>query len=252
MKIATHSIMRDVYQPYLIEWLEHHRSIGIDHFFIYDNDSVVPISESIKDLPFNSNITIELIHGLTSLPELNVQEESYIKFLSSIQGSHLPHYDRVAFIDEDEFIICENNDIKETLKNYLAYPALALSWRMFGSSGLMNRTPDPQMKKFTKHSTQYFEPNTIIKSIVNPYLVKDIINPHAFSYHFGHCVNVNKVPIEGYYAPPVHQIAWINHYWTRSCEEWAIKAARGSAWSGRGCVQIQFDDLEANCIESIA
>jgi hypothetical protein len=252
MKIATHSMMRDVYQPYLIEWLDHHRSIGIDHFFIYDNDSIVPISESIKDVLFNSDITIELIHGRTSLPDLNVQEESFTKFLSAIQESKLPHYDRVAFIDEDEFIICENNDIKETLKNYISYPALALSWLMFGSSGLINQTPEPQMKKFIKRSTRYYEPNTIIKSIVNPYLVKDIINPHAFSYHFGNCVNVNKVPIEGYYAPPVHQIAWVNHYWVRSREEWLIKLAKGNAWFNKDREQIQFDDLEANCIESIA
>lgn len=242
--------MKNIYEPYLIEWLNHHHSLGVDHFFIYDNDSKVPITESIKDIRFNSDISVELAPGKSS-SILNIQMQSYTKFLSDIQESRLPHYDRVAFIDEDEFIICENSSIKETLKNYLSYPALGLSWKVFGSSGLINQTPEPQMKKFTKHTGRYYEANINIKSIVNPYLVKAAINPHSFSYHFGQCVNIHKIPIEGSFAYPVHQTIWINHYWTRSLEEWKLKAERGSPDNGQKRNLSMFDELEANCTESV-
>ncbi|MCJ7761672.1 glycosyltransferase family 2 protein [Candidatus Bathyarchaeota archaeon] len=250
MKIAIHCLMKNVYKPYLQEWLDHHRSIGVDHFFLFDNDSEVPLSETIKDIP-NSDISIELAHG-KALPSLNIQMASYDHFLSAIQEATLPHYDRVAFIDEDEFIICANNNLKATLNDYLGYPAISLSWKMFGSSGLLTRTPEPQMKKFTKYTGIYYRGNVNIKCIVNPYLVKKAVDPHSFTYHMGTCVNTHKIPIEGHYSCAVHEIAWINHYWTRSLEEWKLKAERGSPNNGQKRDLTMFDELNYNCTETIA
>ena len=47
MKVGICAIIKDCYEPYLLEWLVYHRSIGVDLFFIYDNESTVPIIEML-------------------------------------------------------------------------------------------------------------------------------------------------------------------------------------------------------------
>ena len=54
MKISVCLLIRDE-NEYLEEWLNWHRNIGIEHFYIYDNMSRIPISETIQDC---SDVTI--------------------------------------------------------------------------------------------------------------------------------------------------------------------------------------------------
>jgi len=156
MKVGIQTIIRDSYEPYLLEWLNYHHSIGVDLFFIYDNESVVPIIKTIKNLNFRKDIHIENISGLAS-PTCNIQRLSYLKFLTDIRAGTLPHCDRVAFIDEDEFIICENGNIKKTLEGYVEFSAIAINWRIFGSSGLIEQSPIPQMEKFTSYTDSSYK-----------------------------------------------------------------------------------------------
>lgn len=240
-------MMRDVYKPYLDEWLTHHRSIGVDHFFIYDHDSIEPLAKILKD---QSDITVSPIHGTPS-KDLDIHRVSYLTFLGLIQNGLLPHFDRVAFIDEDEFITCVNKDLKKTLENYLEFPALGISWRMFGSSGLLTRTPELQSRKFTKYTGAYYHSNINIKSIVNPYLVKDVLSAHSFSYYLGNCVSEHKIVIPSHYSYPSYDIIWLTHYWTRSKEEFIAKATRGIAENGEARNLLMLDDVDKNCTETI-
>ena len=237
MKVAIQAAIKDIYEPYLSEWLNHHRSIGVDYFFLYDNESRIPLTADRSDM------YVEKISD--KIPQLR----SYRKCLADINSGALPFCDRVAFIDEDEFIICENNDIKETLSEYAEFSALGISWRMFGSSGLLAQTPEPQMKKFTHYAGPEADINNHIKSIVNPFLVKEALNPHYFSYTKGNCVNIDKVIIEEAFTKPIYRKLWINHYWTRSLEEWYIKVVRGRADSDDKRDLKMFDDLNSLCTE---
>lgn len=251
MKVGIQTVMRDTYQPYLIEWLNYHKSIGVDYFFLYDNESIVSLIEAVENIPFKKDIFIHPISGLPS-PTIDIQKISYLKFLSDIQSNFLPHCDRVAFIDEDEFIICENGDIKKTLEDYAEFSGIGISWRIFGSSGLSSQTSDSQMKKFTRYTNSTYRANVNIKSIVNPYLVKDTLNPHIFSYTKGFCVDIDKNPIEGsFIMSPIYKKLWINHYFTRSLEEWVEKVERGQADTGQKRDFNMLNDIDTNCMESI-
>jgi hypothetical protein len=228
--------MKDIYKPYLKEWLDHHRSIGVDWFFIYDNDSAVSL------MSMDNNVIINKISGKA------MQIPAYEKCLSDMKTGKLPACDRLAFIDEDEFIVCENGDIKKTLEDYAEFPALGITWRMFGSSGLKDKTPEPQRKKFTQHTTGHpYERH--IKSIVDPLRTTGSSgNPHAFFYIAGACVNVEKIPVDGTFTTPIYRKIWIDHYYTRSLEEWKEKMVRGradTATEGRRFELI--DEIDANC-----
>lgn len=215
MKVGICAIMKDVYEPYLQEWLEHHRSIGIDYFFIYDNESEIPTVIDGED------VIVERVFGKAR--QIPVYEQCLFEMKSGI----LPHCDRLAFIDEDEFIRCESGDIKQTLSEYSDYPAIGLSWRVFGSSGLKLKTPEPQQSKFTQFTHGHPYENHI-KSIVDPSrTICSSGTPHDFKYSSGNCVNVDKDPIEGPFSAPIYRKIWIDHYYTRSLEEWKEKIAKG-------------------------
>jgi hypothetical protein len=236
MKVGICAIMKDVYEPYLMEWLSHHRSIGVDWFFIYDNDSTIPM------MSFDEDVIIHKISGKA------MQMVAYDKCLSDMAYGFLPSCDRVAFIDEDEFIICENGDIKKTLELYTDFPALGITWRVFGSSGLKERTPEPQRSKFTQYTIGHpYEQH--IKSIVDPSrTIGSSGNPHAFVYTRGNCVNVDKEPVEGPFTTPIYHTIWIDHYYTRSLQEWKDKVAEDRVDTGRPGREFKlFDEIDANC-----
>jgi hypothetical protein len=83
------------------------------------------------------------------------------------------------------------------------------------------------MEKFV-HPTSPSNPvNQNVKSIVNPLKVKrPRRNPHTFTYFEGLAVDVNRKPLAGLFRTPTYKKIWVNHYYTRSQEEWEIKRKR--------------------------
>lgn len=242
MKVGICAIIKDCYEPYLLEWFNYHHSLGIDYFFIYDNESEISISEIVNELPFNGNIYIETITGSVK------QLAAYNKCLDDIKSGVLPVCDKVAFIDDDEFIICES-DFKETLKEYEEFSGLGISWRMFGSSGIKEQTPEGQRTKFTQHTKDDFKDNCHIKSIVNPFLAEIARDPHSFKYSKGNCVNVNKEVVEAAFMTPIYKKIWLDHYFTRSLDEWNEKMVRGRSDVNVTRTLSEFYDIDFNCSE---
>lgn len=229
MKVGICAIIKDCYEPYLIEWLQYHHDIGVDYFFIFDNDSAIPVSEITNKVPFCGDIYHGAIHGL------GVQGIAYGLCLRRVQLDW-PLPDWLAFIDEDEFIRCENGDIRSCLKGYENYSGVGLNWRIFGSSGLEQRTPERQRDKFVMYTGAEWPPNRHIKSIVNPLKVSHCLTPHHFAYQEGFCVDVEKKRVPGngpFVDPPIYKTMWIDHYFTRSLEEWMEKIKRPRADSGK-------------------
>jgi hypothetical protein len=246
MKIGICAIIKDCYKPYLLEWLNHHISIGVDYFFIYDNESAIPIAEII-DPSFFKNIYIKIVSGK------GIQMPVYDSCIADVKAGKLPACDWLAFIDEDEFIHCENGDIKKTLQEYAGYSGVAINWRVFGSSGIINKTPRPQREKFLSYTRPEYKQNLHIKSIVNPLLVSGAAgNPHAFNYISGCCVNVDKRPVYGPFSEPVYKKIWLDHYYTRSAEEWKEKINKGRADTALHERPFSlFDEVNANCIDRV-
>jgi len=244
MKVGICAIIKDCYTPYLFEWLKYHRSIGVDYFFIYDNESEMPIGDTLERyfLQGMEGIHVETIVG-------NIKQiPAYHKCLEGIKSGALPFCDRIAFIDDDEFINCENGNIKETLKEYEEFSGLGINWRVFGSSGIKEKTPEGQRVKFTQHTTADFPPNRHIKSIVNPFVTeKTAGNPHSFIYSEGHCVNVNKEIIPNALTAPIYEKIWLDHYFTRSLEEWEEKTKRGRSDLDVARSLSEFYEVDFNC-----
>jgi hypothetical protein len=121
----------------------------------------------------------------------------------------------------------------------------------FGSSGHLTK----QKSIINSYLKGIPHDKGLIKSIVNTDYVNECKNPHSFSYKNGYyCVNELGIKIisEQYnaFSLPISQTKiQINHYITRSLEEFEIKLKRGGGNNkkSRGIkLRKRFDDLEVN------
>jgi hypothetical protein len=206
---------------YLPEWITHHRLMGATRFYIYDNESKVPVSESVK--PYDhGDITV------IPFPGRGVQIKAYADAVSVVSGLSF----WLAIMDPDEFLIpTRGKDVIEVLGEFEKNAALCVNWLMFGSSGHKTRPSGLQFDVYTKRNPESSKVNTHVKSIVRPGLVVRPQNPHSFVYSGGlSAVNERGVKVEGAFSDPVSvSKIRINHYFTRSQAEYVAKISKGDA-----------------------
>jgi hypothetical protein len=226
---------------YLQEWISYHLKIGVEHFYIYDNESVVPVEDTLRELGLLQHATIIPIKGPSK------QTKAYKSCLKNF-GTQSRW---IGFIDMDEFLVPKSTDgdLPGFLKDYESYGGLGVNWLIFGSSGFKARTDESQLSRFVLRSELDFMPNTHIKSIVQPRYVRRILNPHAFKYRFGRfCVNENFERIKDAFSPTSVQKIQLNHYYCRSQEEYEEKIKRGR--SDNVNLKRKMDDFRAHDLPS--
>ena len=207
---------------YLNEWISYHRKIGVEQFYIYDNESKIPVTSTL------ANLIQEKVVVVTKITGSAVQCEAYKLCLKK--------YGRksrwIGFIDLDEFIVPKSTsgDLKRFLQDYEQYGAVGINWLMFGSSGLTEKSKEPQYKRFIYRSSESHHENNHIKSIVQPKYTKEVVTPHSFTYSKKrHCVNENGEIIDGPFSLNSTKKIQLNHYFCRSLEEFTQKMIRGRA-----------------------
>lgn len=236
MKIGICAIMKDINPKYFLEWIEWHEKIGVSYFFIYDNDSAIPIQVSLEQQQY---IKVLLIHGKQQ------QCNAYNDCTKKIKGGLFPNCDWVAFIDDDEFIVLESGNLTDLLSTQIN-SGVALNWIVYGAS----KDEDfdkPQMEKYKNHFPLNHEWHKHIKSIVNPFKVAQWTNPHYCHYIKGGCVDMQERTVVGPFTKtPYHEKAWINHYYVRSRKEFELKIQRGRSDNKSGIYpeQITYDFIE--------
>lgn len=203
---AVCAIAKDEPEHYVREWLDWHRSAGVDRFFIYDNGGWVVRRNDVTVLPCIGE---------------RMQVPAYNHCLRNCGNA-----DFLAFLDLDEFMIGPVVERLKTVEN-----ALALNWKLFGSSGLEWNPCGRQMGVFRLHMRPNMGVCAHVKCVVRPSRTIRMANPHHGEYvgsgtqetfegrRFLGAFN----PMEGFEG------AWINHYFTRSIYDWRKKAAKGGA-----------------------
>ncbi len=205
--------------PFLREWLAYHAHVGVEHFFLYDNGSSVPMRESLGEFAASDMVTVLNASGKA------MQLTAYNHCLSEF-GSR---FFWLGFCDIDEFICAHTgDDIRPLLAEYEEYGALALSWRMFGSNGHEKRPQGLVIDAYTRYLA---EADPHIKSIVRPAKTTGCRNAHAFGYVRGEvCVNERHdvIPAGSPFWLPSYEKIWLNHYFYKSRHDFAEKLHRGS------------------------
>ena len=241
---------------YIKEWLDYHLLAGVDHFFLYDNDSTDDYNEIIA--PYVAAGLVTSVY----MPGGSAQFAAYSFALRNWR--FLCRY--MAFIDLDEFIYPKTNQsIVELTDEILSLDGqaagVAINWQMFGSNG--QKTADFSrgvLERFTRRApVDWVVPipqrdipggNSQIKTVLNPRKVYTFFNGHNPLY-YGTNYAINEVGgrCDSYYNDPVtaEKIA-VNHYNVKSREEHLRKVARGRA--DKGGLTEETADKGENCIDT--
>jgi hypothetical protein len=164
--------------PYLPEWIEFHRLMGVEQFFLYDNLSANGGSEVLE--PW-------VREGVVSISDCSIplgqggQDWAYADALERAR-------DRtrwLAFIDLDEFMFSPADLLPDVLTEYEEHPGVLVNWQVYGSSGLITKPDGLVIESFVQRAKMQWVRNRRVKSIVDPTRAVRPIGPHFFEYADG-------------------------------------------------------------------
>jgi hypothetical protein len=202
---------------FMPEFIAHHRLLGVEHFYLYDNNSSDEIATVLA--PFIERGLVTII----TWPTIPATPSCYRHFFEN----HGTDAQWVAFIDADEFII-ERTDgaLMEHLTRMGSRPALGINYRYFGSSG-HERIPDGLLLEAFQRGDDRMDDH--VKVVAQPGQVLSFYNSHNFIYRSaGLARGVSGNMIFGTFSEPaVGSSLELNHYVYRSRQDYLGKLALG-------------------------
>ena len=217
---------------YLEEWLNYHLAAGVDHFYIYDNDSTDDTAEILE--PYIEAELVDYFPASGKFMKIPIYNDAVRQFKFATKY--------MAFIDCNEFIFPKNGQsivelVDEVFSQDERLAGLVVNWQVFGSSNLETANFEKGvLERFTRRAPRnWFElptdktsgfGNVYVKTIANPRFIRSIVNPH-FAFFFDGKFAINSagghVPYWG--CEPVTDKIVINNYFTKSKEEFQSKSS---------------------------
>ena len=227
------------------EWVAYQFAVGFDHVHIYDNDSIVPVANTLRKWIAKGKVSVELISGRKR------QCLCYSLYLRKSDSKW------VAFIDCDEFILPHQvDDIKLVLQDFETFGGLGVTWKVFGSSGHIIRPHGLVIESYAKTSNGFFDvtPHNRerwpqYKTIAQPEFARSFPNPHFALYRSGrYAVNEQKqkMPCRSHGPASLRSIQ-INHYFVKSAEDFKAKQQRRGPNSDRARTSKEWNHVERWC-----
>lgn len=208
--------------PYFKEWIEWHRSQGVEKFYIYDNESTDCTKEVLA--PYIETGLVEYTFFPGQKKQLAAYDDCFER--------HRLETRWLAVIDLDEFIVpIKDKNIPDFLRRMEKFSAVEINWLCYGSSGAKTKEPGGVMERFRKHSHPEHRLNTHVKSIVDPRRVCTMTGCHEAARMSGKVVDSHGIPLTKGRGDrtPQQDVIRINHYAIKSYEEFLSKRARGRA-----------------------
>ena len=146
----------------LREWIEYHRLVGVDHFWLYNHGSTDNWEEVLS--PYIEEGLVELTRYSAEEIYPPIQMAAFKDGLARAQGKAK----WVALIDIDEFIVLmRGRTIPGCLEHYFPNAdAVYVNWRNFGTSRVTLAHDESTIFTFTECSEVAHSDNSVGKSIV--------------------------------------------------------------------------------------
>jgi len=218
---------------YLKEWIEYHKLVGIEHFYLFNNLSSDGYLSVLKPYMLNGDVDLIAWPYQTDSEGKNwssIQRAAYLTAVKLLSGS----VKWLAIIDTDEFIVpVESDDLAAVLSEYEEFGGVTANWQMFGTSNIKEIPSDMLLTEtLLMKAPQNFPENLHVKSIVRPERVLMCHVHHSVFQpgYFAVDTNKNEMAKARSSIVLVDKIR-INHYWSRDEEFfYKTKIPRRKKW----------------------
>lgn len=218
--------------PYFREWLEFHRLVGIEHFYLYNNFSEDNYQQVLQ--PYIDEGLVTLIDWPRQQAQMAAYQDCLEKFHQDMQW--------LGFIDLDEFVVPNSrHTVGEILAPFTKNRAsVLLYWQLFGTSGRMERescglvTEDFIVcwPKFYRAGKCFLNMNYNFLSSAgrNSMLHHHPVGKYGFLRCYPANVNDNVSCYEYDKLDSAEVSMQINHYFTKSYQEYVAKKSKGDVY----------------------
>ncbi len=217
---------------YLREWVEYNHLVGIDHFYLYNNNSEDDYQSVLR--PYIESGLVTLLPWEKNHAQIECYRDGISRFKDETKW--------ICFLDIDEFVVPVADDNVQTfLKKFEKNRGSVICyWKMFCSSGKMNR--DRLTLVTENFKVCWPKMDSVGKCFYNTKFDIDFEDPKNGLLH--HMMWTNY---KGVLCPPVnvdgkfilynmHKVPskkfpmQINHYFTKSYQEYKEKKAKGDVY----------------------
>lgn len=228
---------------YIREWVEYHKSIGINRIFIIDNNDLDGdvLDDVIGDYITNRFVIVINMRGIKTYHNYGfLQFSTY----SNIFDKYKDKFDWICYIDCDEFIHVENKEfISNVMPKYNEYDIVHLNVEEYGDNELITvqdnnfsvsrfKTPIPYEDITVNYGNKKYFHNCHVKTFINTKVNERLVfkNTHTVNNILKCCDENLKqqpsyVPLSDMYS---FNNIWIKHYSTKTLEEYiTFKINRG-------------------------
>ena len=154
-------------EKYLEEFIIYHHIVGVEHFYIYDNESSFSIKKRL-DKPFFKKLCT-IIDYPGKVKQIEAYRDCIIKTRKIT--------DWLMIIDGDEYVVPKQNfwSIRDILTIHKEAHAIGINWVIFGTSFHKKKQNGFLIDKYRHCSNQQ---DKHIKTICKPRFVKYLGGPH--------------------------------------------------------------------------
>ena len=214
---------------YIKEFVNHYKKLGIRKIILYDNNDINGEKfEDILEKDINKNFVEIINYRGFKYPQKKSVMDCYNRYNKI--------YDWIAFYDIDEFLhIINYSNINKflSLSRFKKCQSILINWKYFGDNNRLYYEPKPVIERFT--TPFYFTKKNINYNKYLTSAAKTIVRGglNIIWQHLPHHINntINCRPdgkiINNYFSLPQYSIAYINHYTTKSTEEFAERLNKG-------------------------
>lgn len=229
MNIALVAIAKDE-ELYIQEWLEYYRKLGVNRFFIFDNNELG--NDKLEHLlKYEKDLILIDVRGRKKLEEMDFQHGIY-KFAYEQFSSQ---FDYMGFFDIDEFLYLCDKTIPEWLNEHQEFndtDIIKFNWLIYGDNEQLKYEPKPVQERFTipchplccyRHD---FPESYHIKCLVKTGKKMINCNCHSFELENGIAKATDGQitdMLSNVYDKPFFKYGYVKHYVTKSIEEFVKK-----------------------------
>lgn len=209
---------------YVDEWIRYYQYLGFDFMYLYDNGNMPSAYLAGIHQVYGNFVRVKRLSG--RYKQMVAYSDCYENFKNKNTWA--------ALIDVDEFMVLRKHpSIKDFLRDVAPNGgAVAFNWKYISSSGIKQHLPGPVVARFTythQGVNQHIKTLSYLGHVSRPDQV------HFTNMLPGHV----KVDVQGRVVEegsPFHlnntgneHVAYLNHYHTKSLEEFLLKKRRGRA-----------------------